>query len=581
MSMHRQVRLALSLIGSIFVLGGCERSPTAVPSGPVTLHVSAAAIATTVNLVVIKVTAADIPVPLVFNFPVTGGAISGSITVPAGSDRTISASAYDAGNTETHRGVVTMNLPAGTQPVLNLKLLPLTSDQPITITVTSVVLTVTPATTTMTVGGPNVQLSVTIKDGDGNPVTGTVKWATMDPGIATVDATGLVHATGAGVTQIVATFAGVASSCTVTVFGGGSASLSLISSALSDPVGVATPPGDDRLFVVERIGLVMLIKNGALLPTPFLDVSSEITPGSETGLLSIAFHPNFAQNHFFYVMYVGPGANNTVVEHVSRFTISGNPDVASAASETQIFTTPPKALTFHNGGLIQFGPDGKLYIGLGDGGTQANAQDLSTVHGKILRIDVDAASPYAIPADNPFVGQANVRAEIWQYGLRNPWRYSFDPQTNDLYIGDVGEDTAEEVDVKLAGTPNGRNYGWPIMEGSACFGGGTSCNQGGLTLPVLTYDHRDGGCSITGGFVYRGSGIQQLSGQYVYSDFCGGFIKSFQFVNGAVTAQHDWTTQLGGPLKQVTSIGRDWRGELYITTLGFTNGKLYKLVPAT
>jgi glucose/arabinose dehydrogenase len=579
MSLRRTVQSALALACSLLLLVGCERSPTASNASPVALHVSAASISSNVSMVVIKVTATDIPVPLVFNFPVSAGAISGTITVPAGSARTITASAFDVGNTETHRGVVTMNLPAGTQPTLELKLLPLTSDQPINITVTSVVVTVAPSTLTLTVGAANGQLSATIKDGDGNPVAGTVKWATTDPSKATVDANGSVHATGAGTVQIVATFAGVASACTVTVFGGQSASLSLISGSLVDPVGVATPPGDDRLFVPERGGLVRLIKNGVVQTTPFLDVSANLYTSSESGLLSIAFHPSFAQNHFVYVLYTFQSGSG-LVERVSRFTVTSNPDIADGSSETPILSTTPRATDFHNGGLLQFGPDGKLYIGFGDGGTSANAQSLSTLHGKILRIDVDAGAPYAIPPDNPFVGQAGARGEIWHYGLRNPWRYSFDPQTNDLYIADVGENLAEEVDVQLAPTPAGRNYGWPILEGSACFGGGT-CNQAGLTLPVLTYNHQAGGCSIVGGFVYRGSGVQELTGHYLYSDYCAGFVKSFKFVNAAVTAEHDWTAQLGGPLGHVSAFGRDWRGELYITVLGFGNGKLYKFVPAT
>ena len=579
MSVRRTMHSAFALTCSLLLLVGCERSPTVSNGSPVALHVSAASISANVSMVVIKVTAADISVPLVFNFPVSGGAISGTITVPAGSARTITASAYDLGNTETHRGVVTMNLPAGTQPTLELKLLPLTSDQPINITVTSVVVTVTPPTLTLTVGAANGQLSATIKDGDGNPVAGTVKWATTNPSIATVDANGSVHATGAGTVQIVATFAGVASACAVTVFGGQSASLSLITGSLEDPVGVTTPPGEDRLFVAERPGLVRLIKNGVLQPTPFLDLSSNVYVSAESGLLSIAFHPNFAQNHYFYVLYTFQ-SGGLLVERASRFTVSSNADVADASSETPILSTTPRATDFHNGGLLQFGPDGKLYIGFGDGGTSANAQSLNTLHGKILRIDVDAGAPYAIPADNPFAGQAGVRGEIWHYGLRNPWRYSFDPQTNDLYIADVGENLFEEVDVQAGATPAGKNFGWPIMEGGACFGGGT-CNQAGLTLPVFTYSHQSFGCAITGGFVYRGNGVQELTGHYLYSDYCDGVVKSFKLVNGAVTAEHDWTNQLGGPLGHVSAFGRDWRGELYMTVLGVGNGKLYKFVPAT
>ena len=575
MSLRRTVHSALALACSLLLFVGCERSPTASNGSPVALHVSAAAISATVSMVVIKVTAADIPVPLVFNFAVSGGAISGTITVPAGSDRTVTASAYDAGNTETHRGVVTMNLPAGTQPTLNLKLLPLTSDQPINIVVTSIVVTVTPTTLTLTIGAANGQLSASIKDGDGNPVVGTVKWATMDPAVASVDAAGSVHAVGAGSTQIVATFAGVASVSTVTVFAGTSAALTQISSVLSDPVYVTTPPGDDRLFVVERAGRVRIIKNNQLQPTAFLDIRSKVYSSVESGMLSIAFHPNYAQNHFFYVLYTLQSGG--VVERIARFTASSNPDVADAASEFAVLSTPPRTTDFHNGGLLQFGPDNKLYVAFGDGGNSANAQNLNSLHGKMLRLDVDGGSPYSIPIDNPFAGQANVRQEIYHYGLRNPWRYSFDPLTNDLYIADVGESSFEEVDVQLAGTPSGRNYGWPIMEGPSCFQAAT-CDQTGLTLPVFSYPHQNT-CSILGGYVYRGTGIQELTGHYIYSDYCGGTIRSFVYANGVVTSQRDWTAQVGGPILQPTSFGRDWRGELYIMGLGTTSGTLYKFVP--
>ncbi|HKW11136.1 MAG TPA: PQQ-dependent sugar dehydrogenase [Gemmatimonadaceae bacterium] len=580
MSLRQQVRFAFAFVCSLVLLAGCEKSPTGTTSRPVTLHLSASGLVTTVNLVVVKVTAPDISVPLVFNFPVTSGSISGSIDVPAGSNRTITASAYDAGNTETHRGVVTMNLPAGTQPVLTLQLLPLTSTQPITITITTVVITLSQTSLTITVGLADPSpLTATIKDASGNPVAGaTVKWATTDPGVATVDATtGQVHATGAGTAQIVATFAGVAAACNVTVFGGQTASLTVLTNHLTDPVYATAPTNDDRLFVVQRPGVIRLLKNGQLQSTPFLDLTSEVlTNNDELGMLSMAFHPNYAQNHQFYVLYTRNNGQS-IIEQVARFTTSGNPDVANPASETPILSTVPRFTDFHNGGLLMFGPDGKLYIGFGDAGNHDNAQDLSSFHGKILRIDVDAGSPYAVPSDNPLVGVANAKGEIWDYGLRNPWRYSFDSATGNLYIGDVGENLFEEVDIHLANTPAGKNFGWPTMEGNSCFLV-SPCSQTGLTAPVFTYTHGPE-CAIIGGFVYHGTGIQELTDNYVYSDLCSGVIRSFKFVNGAVTAQHDWTAQLGGPLSNVTSFGRDSHGELYIMTLGAGTGTLYKFVP--
>jgi glucose/arabinose dehydrogenase len=360
------------------------------------------------------------------------------------------------------------------------------------------------------------------------------------------------------------------------VFGGTTASLAIVAADLTDPVYVTSPPGDDRLFVVEKEGQIIVIKNGATLATPFLDLSSKVITTSEMGLLSVAFHPNFAQNHQLYVLYnLDEGGN---VERVARFTVSANADVADAGSETVILETPPRSTDYHNGGLLQFGPDGKLYVGFGDAGTSSNAQSLASLHGKILRLDVDGGSPYAIPIDNPFRGQSGARGEIWEYGFRNPWRYSFDSQTGDLYIADVGEDNVEEVDALLALTPAGRNFGWPVMEGNTCYLA-QSCNQTGLTQPVLTYTHAEG-CAVVGGYVYRGRGIRELTGQYLYSDLCGGFIRSFTYVNGVVASRHDWTAQLGGALSQVSSFGQDWRGELYITTLGAGTGTLYKFVPA-
>jgi glucose/arabinose dehydrogenase len=328
-----------------------------------------------------------------------------------------------------------------------------------------------------------------------------------------------------------------------------------------------------RLFVVEQTGDIRIIKDGALLPTPFLDISTKITAGGEQGLLGLAFDPDYASTGRFVVHYTDTNGDT----HLSQFTVSSDPDVADPASE-QVILTADQPYNNHNGGQVLFGPDGMLYLGLGDGGSegdpQGRGQDLSDLLGSILRLDVRSTSPYSVPPDNPFVGQAGVQPEVWSYGLRNPWRFSFDRTTGDLYIGDVGQDSFEEVDVApaAAGSGKGLNFGWNIMEGTHCYNAST-CNQSGLTLPVLEYPHSEG-CSVTGGYVYRGSVIPALQGLYFFGDYCQGTVRSFRYQGGSATELTDWPTLRPGG--SITSFGEDAAGELYVV---IQSGSVFKIVP--
>jgi glucose/arabinose dehydrogenase len=344
--------------------------------------------------------------------------------------------------------------------------------------------------------------------------------------------------------------------------------LTSVATGLDRPLYLTAPAGDPRLFIVEKTGRIRIVKDGALLPKPFLDLSGDVSTGSEQGLLSMAFHPAYASNGLFFVDYTDANGDT----HVTRYTVSaGDADVADPASAKTILTVG-QPFANHNGGLLLFGADGTLYIGLGDGGSSGdpsgNAQNLATLLGKILRIDVDAGDPYAIPPDNPFAGHAGARGEIWAYGLRNPWRFSFDTATNRLYIADVGQAEWEEVDVVPA-NQGGQNFGWNIMEGTHCYGA-SSCDQSGLTLPVLEYSH-DEGCSITGGYVYRGTLAPDLVGQYFYSDYCTGFIRSFTFDGATPNAPKSWDV---GDIGSVQSFGKDAAGELYVLT---TDGAVYRV----
>jgi glucose/arabinose dehydrogenase len=339
---------------------------------------------------------------------------------------------------------------------------------------------------------------------------------------------------------------------------------------LSSPVYLTAPKGDPRLFIVEQPGRIRVVKGGALLATPFLDITARVVSGGERGLLSMAFDPAYATNGRFYVYYTG--AQGDIF--VDRFTVSSNPDVANTSSD-RVITIQHRANSNHNGGLLLFGPDGMLYLGTGDGGGAGdvpnNAQNIEVLLGKLLRLDV-AALPYTIPAGNPFVGRAGSD-EIWAYGLRNPWRFAFDVPpdgtTPKLYIADVGQGAREEVNVVDAQAA-GRNYGWRVMEGTQCYNPSSGCSQTGFTLPVLDYDHGQG-CSITGGFVYRGAAIPEVRGHYFYSDYCSGWLRSFRLSGGVAVEQREWPI---GDIGNVTSFGVDAAGELYVLS---SNGRVYRL----
>ena len=354
--------------------------------------------------------------------------------------------------------------------------------------------------------------------------------------------------------------------------GPGAPVLQLVSDKLNSPIFVTAPPGDTaRLFVVEQGGRIRVLHHDTLLSTPFLNIAGHISAGGERGLLGLAFHPAYAGNGRFYVYFTTPAGDI----RIARYLVTANLDIADSASGDTVLTVAHRSESNHNGGMLVFGPDGKLYAGLGDGGGGGdpfdNGQNRKALLGKILRLDVDAASPYAIPPDNPFVGDTGARGEIWLYGLRNPWRFSFDRLTGHLYIGDVGQSAWEEVDVLSAGAPGGGNYGWNQMEGKHCYAA-SSCPVPGLILPVLEYAHGQG-CSVTGGYVSRDGSVPDLLGHYLYGDYCGGWVRSFRYVGAQAADPRDWPAlSVSGGL---SSFGEDARGRMYVTTLA---GNLYRIV---
>ncbi len=349
----------------------------------------------------------------------------------------------------------------------------------------------------------------------------------------------------------------------------------LVASGLRNPLDLQAAPGDrERLYVVEQGGTIRVIRSGQLQATPFLDVSGRISSGGERGLLGLAFHPQFTTNRRFVVNYTNPRGDT----HVAEFRAS-SADSADPGSE-RVLLTEIQPFANHNGGGLAFDGTGRLLIALGDGGSGGdplgNGQKLDTFLGKILRIDVDAGTPYAVPADNPFRSTAGAAPEIWAYGLRNPFRISVDRPTGDLYIGDVGQNRIEEIDVGLASRRGGENYGWNTMEGSQCYSPSSGCNRTGLTLPVHEYSHSEG-CSVTGGVVYRGCRMPDLAGTYFFGDYCTGLVRSFRLANGQATDVRDWAAGLRG-INSPTSFGLDADGEVYVVDY---DGDVYRLEPAS
>jgi glucose/arabinose dehydrogenase len=358
-----------------------------------------------------------------------------------------------------------------------------------------------------------------------------------------------------------------------------SLALQVVATNLDHPVFLTSPPNDhDRLFVLEKKGTIRIIKNGQLLDTSFLDISGGVATGNEQGLLGMAFSPGYASDGRFYVSYIDLSGDSRIARYMASV---DDPDVADPMPDILLTVVQPD--DYNNGGMIAFGPDGYLYVGLGDGNgagggdTGGYGQSLDDLLGAVLRIDVSGDGPYSVPADNPFVDDPEARSEVWDYGLRNPWRFSFDSETGNLYIGDVGRDDFEEVNVESTVTGiGGVNFGWDIMEGRSCHNPPSDCDRTGLTEPALEYAHTaDPDCSgsVVGGYVYHGSAVPEARGLYFYSDYCAGWVKSFRHSNGGAIDQQDWPTlQLSD---NVTSFGEDANGELYILTAG---GRVYRIV---
>lgn len=335
---------------------------------------------------------------------------------------------------------------------------------------------------------------------------------------------------------------------------------------LEQPVALAVRPGNDALYVAEKVGRVVALREGGGEPDVVLDITGEVSQGNEQGLLGLAFSPD---GRFLYLNYTDVQGHT----HVTEFETLGEGFYLGSRRDV-LFV--PQPFPNHNGGNLAFGPDGYLYIGLGDGGSggdpDGNGQSLQTLLGKMLRISPrpSEGDPYGIPSDNPFVGQDGARAEIWAYGLRNPWRYSFDRQTGDLWIGDVGQSEWEEIDVEPSASSGGLNFGWDLFEGTVPYEGGS--DDGDTVPPVYEYPTGEG-CAVTGGYVYRGEEIPELAGAYVYGDFCRGSLEAFVLRDGVATEQRP----LGPVVEGLASFGEDANGELYVLSLA---GPVYRVVSA-
>ena len=346
--------------------------------------------------------------------------------------------------------------------------------------------------------------------------------------------------------------------------------LELVVDGFQQPIYVThAGDGSGRLFVVEQNGAIWIVSDGKTLSRPFIDLSDRVTRrSSEQGLLGLAFDPNYSSNGRFFVHYSDRNGDAVVME----FVVSDEANSANYNSGRYVLTQS-QPYRNHNGGQIAFGPDGHLYIGLGDGGSagdpQHNGQNLANWLGAILRVNIESSVGYTVPSDNPFLFTQDAKPEIWVYGLRNPWRFSFDRITGDLYIGDVGQNDWEEINFQSVGSPGGENYGWRHMEGSHCYQRG--CDPELYTKPVAEYHHSNGGCSITGGYVYRGEVLSDLKGSYIYADYCSGSI--WRLVR-STSGEWDESLIIESKLK-ISSFGEDEMGEVYVVDY---EGGIYRII---
>jgi len=353
-----------------------------------------------------------------------------------------------------------------------------------------------------------------------------------------------------------------------------------VTNGVSGPTFLSAPPGDtERLFVTAQNDGVFLIKHGLLQPTMFLDLSGVVHPTQE-GLLGLAFHPDYASNGRFFVCYQDTAFDSYLVEYA----VSADPDRADPGSAVVLRGPIPQPHAVHNWNCLQFGPDGMLYVGVGDGGPDndpnEHGQDLGTLFGKLLRLDVDLPPPH-VPPDNPFVGVPGAAPEIWAYGLREPWRFSFDRLTGDLFLADVGQSSWEEIDFQPAASAGGENYGWRCMEGTHCTNlANCACQAPAWVDPIHEYPHTDGRCCVIGGYVYRGAALPAEQGNYFFADFCGGRVWSFKHDGQNMTDFQERTAELapcdGSTIELITSFGQDAAGELYV--LDRLGGEVFKIV---
>jgi glucose/arabinose dehydrogenase len=351
----------------------------------------------------------------------------------------------------------------------------------------------------------------------------------------------------------------------------------LVAQGLDQIVGLAVAPNDDRIFAVEKVGRIRVIEDGVVDPEPFLDITDEVRAGglrSEQGMFSVAFHPDFTSNGRLFVYYVTHGDDDTRLEELRVDAETGRVDLATRRTVLDVH----QPFRWHQGGAMMFGRDRMLWLSLGDGGVSGDpdleAQNRANLLGSIVRIDVDGGDPYAIPPDNPFVDDEDAAPEVWAYGLRNPWRFDLDPVDGLAYIADVGQNTYEWVNV-VPDDEGGWNFGWPILEGAECFEAHAElCPGEGFTDPVLVYEQDGTACAIIGGIVYDGSAIHGLAGHYLYTDFCGGWLRSFRYHDGEVRDERDWTESLG-QFELPTTFGRDPSGEAIVAD---SEGRIWRII---